>query len=1164
MSETSSPAVPPQTVTGRRTWKERALFMQRFSLVLMVLMGLSFLSLIPVYIELRSGPVLLDMGITILAVIGLYYAHMIARQQKLMESGYTVLVVAVLMIAGMFVEQGDLLLSGPPILIGVLLTIITIWPGQLGRWLVVAAFYGLLLLATQWITLPFSYNLAQTESFNTRNNVIIIGALSVVILAFVRSLQQGSIRVRLIISYISLALLPVMAVGLIISFINVQRAQTQIFAQLDATASQKENEILTWVEQLQRTLAISLTNRDANTVGQILQGTDNDAASVAQIEQTLQNVTVQTGLFEEIFVLDLQGQVVISTDATQVGKIQINQLYFREGVNAPFFQPPLFTPSLGTVSMVVSRPLYNSQQNQIGVIAGRVDLEQLTQITSQFMGLGENSELYLVGLNNGVITRPRLAETEGAIFARSDGAVAAVNRREQGQGIYENYQGVQVVGVYKWMPAVQMALLAEQELDEAFAPIRSAVLTSVIAIVVTVFLALLVALYMARTIATPVVQLAGAAQVVAGGNLAERVELERDDEIGLLASAFNSMTEQLQRLIGGLEERVAEQTRDLTLAAEVGQRISTERNLDSLLTAAAQLIKDRFDLYHAQIYLTNSTEQLLILRASTGEAGRELLRRGHRLTVGPGSINGAAAANRQPVIVANTQQDPTFRPNPLLPDTRSEMAVPLLAGNRVVGVLDLQSTQAEALSEANLSAFQTLAGQLAVAIENASLFTEVETARTTLEEQGRRLTRTSWDSYLDAITRQERVVATYQTETPTISPAGETVPHLVVPVQLAGEPIGFVELISQSAQEWQSDKLAIIQEVANQVAQQVENLRLFAQTEQYRFQAEQAVRRLTREGWETYQATAPNAAAGYIYTQDQILPLPATPTDNGTNGTYIHPLTLRGEPIGAFHLPDTHALGDSTIQIIDAIAETLIDHIENLRLTTATQTALAQTETLYNLTSQLTQSETLANVAQIIAGLYENSSITLLTIESDALGQPEWLTIAASWSPTPSLIEPGTRFPLAAFPISALWIKSGGKPVLIENIESDPRVDAQTRAISQQFGIMASAYLPLRIGQNWVGLITISWDKPKMFSDGEIQLMESVSAQAAVVVNNRLLLQSTTKRANRETLINTINRRIQSATSVETALETAAREISQLLKARQTLVEINPLTQPES
>ncbi|MCL4870898.1 MAG: GAF domain-containing protein [Anaerolineae bacterium] len=1163
MSETSSPVVLPPQSTGR-TWSERSRFMQQFSLVLLVLMGLSFLSLIPIYLELRSGPVLLDMGITLLAVSGLLVAHLVARQQRLMESGYAVLFVALLMVAGVFVEQGNLLLSAPPILIGVLLTIITIWPNQWGRWLLVILFYSLLLLATQQVTLSFSYNLAQAESFNIRNGVVVVGGLSVALLAFARSLQRGSIRARLIISYISLALLPVILVGLAISLVNVQRAQTQIFGQLDAIASQKETELLTWVDQLQRTLAISLTARDTDIVEQLLQTPtgENAEASVAQIEQSLQNVIVQTELFEEIFILDLQGRIVISTDAAQVDKIQINQLYFREGVNAPYFQPPLFTPSLGTVSMVVSQPLYDSQQNKIGVIAGRVNLEQLTQIASRLTGMGERSELYFIGLNNGLITRPRLAESDGTLFIRSEGAVAAISRRERGQGLYENYRGVQVVGVYKWLPDLQMALLAEQEVDEAFATIRTGVLTSVIAVVVAAFLALMVALYMARTIATPVVQLADAAKVVAGGNLAERVELERDDEIGLLASAFNSMTGQLQMLIGGLEERVAEQTRDLTLAAEVGQRIATERNLDSLLTAAAQLIKDRFDLYHAQIYLTNPTEQLLILRASTGEAGRELLRRGHRLTVGPGSINGAAAANRQPVIVSDTQQDLNFRPNPLLPQTRSELAIPLLVGERVVGVLDLQSEYPNALSETNLSAFQTLAGQLAVAIENASLFTEVENARTILEEQSRRLTRTSWDSYLDAITRQERFVASYQVDSSTTP--DESAPQVAVPMQVANEPIGFIKLVGKSADELSEDQLALVQGVANQVAQQVENLRLFAQTEQYRFQAEQAVRRLTREGWEAYHASTGDAAAGYIYTQDQVLPLSTAPTDNGTNGTYIHPLTLRGEPIGAFHLPSTHTPDDSTIAIIDAIAETLIDHIENLRLSEATQTALAQTETLYTLTSQLTQSETLDNVAQIIAGLYEDSSVTLLTIESDALGQPEWLTIAASWTATPSLIDPGTRFPLAAFPISSLWIKSGGKPVLIENIETDPRVDEQTRAISQQFGIMASAYLPLRVGQSWVGLITISWQNPKMFSEGEIQLIESLSAQAAVVVNNRLLLQSTTKRANRETMINTINRRIQSATSVETALETAAREISQLLKARQTLVEINPMTQPGS
>lgn len=111
--------------------------------------------------------------------------------------------------------------------------------------------------------------------------------------------------------------------------------------------------------------------------------------------------------------------------------------------------------------------------------------------------------------------------------------------------------------------------------------------------------------------------------------------------------------------------------------------------------------------------------------------------------------------------------------------------------------------------------------------------------------------------------------------------------------------------------------------------------------------------------------------------------------------------------------------------------------------------------------------------------------------------------------------------------------------------------------MNQQFNIKAAVYLPLLTGNKWVGLLTLSWESPQTFTDADALLFDALSAQAAVVINNRLLFEETTKRAERESLINTINQRIQSATSVETALEITARELGQLLKIRRTVATID-------
>jgi PAS domain S-box-containing protein len=175
---------------------------------------------------------------------------------------------------------------------------------------------------------------------------------------------------------------------------------------------------------------------------------------------------------------------------------------------------------------------------------------------------------------------------------------------------------------------------------------------------------------------------------------------------------------ELAALSAQLEDRVAARTRDLNLAAEIGREVSQVHDMNFLLPLAAELIYKAFDLYQVQVYLLDEAQNNLVLRASIGYAGSQLLAAGHQLPLNKTSINVTAVIQKQPVIVADTTQNARFQPNPLLPDTRSEMVVPLMVEQEVFGVLDLQSNRPNALTEENLSAFTVLAGQLSIAILN--------------------------------------------------------------------------------------------------------------------------------------------------------------------------------------------------------------------------------------------------------------------------------------------------------------------------------------------------------------------------------------------------------------------------------------------------------------
>ena len=180
------------------------------------------------------------------------------------------------------------------------------------------------------------------------------------------------------------------------------------------------------------------------------------------------------------------------------------------------------------------------------------------------------------------------------------------------------------------------------------------------------------------------------------------------------------------------------------------------RELNEMLKDAAELIREFFDLYYVQVYLVNSSsDRTSYLQSGTGHVGKELMGRSHRLPFNTDSINGRAAIEKNSVVISDTTASATFKPNPLLPNTRSEMAVPLLIGDKVVGVLDMQSEHAGSLSTDILPAFEALAGQLAIAIQNATFLAETEQARAEVEAQARRLTRANWTDYLDAIHKPE-------------------------------------------------------------------------------------------------------------------------------------------------------------------------------------------------------------------------------------------------------------------------------------------------------------------------------------------------------------------------------------------------------------------------
>jgi GAF domain-containing protein/HAMP domain-containing protein len=262
--------------------------------------------------------------------------------------------------------------------------------------------------------------------------------------------------------------------------------------------------------------------------------------------------------------------------------------------------------------------------------------------------------------------------------------------------------------------------------------ITSDVITQTAILGLAVFVIAVVTSWLINRTMRPIGKLTETATAIAAGDLNRTAPIQSRDEIGTLASAFNTMTAQLRGLVGTLEDRVQARTTQLRASAAVGRAATSILETDRLLREVVNLITDRFNFYYAAVFTLDDVGQYAMLREATGEAGRTLKQVGHKLEVGGQSMVGMVIKTRNLRIALDVGHEAIRFANPLLPYTRSEIALPLLVGDRVLGALDVQSEQAAAFDEASAEVLQSMADQIAIALLNAESFIRSEQQARTL------------------------------------------------------------------------------------------------------------------------------------------------------------------------------------------------------------------------------------------------------------------------------------------------------------------------------------------------------------------------------------------------------------------------------------------------
>lgn len=371
---------------------------------------------------------------------------------------------------------------------------------------------------------------------------------------------------------------------------------------------------------------------------------------------------------------------------------------------------------------------------------------------------------------------------------------------------------------------------------------------------ILIFVAIFFASRLHRAAARPVREMIDTINAVQHGELSRRVSLVASDETARLSIHLNQLLDQLQTAQTELERMVEERTSELTrktvhfqAAAQVAREATALQDINTLLARTVDLISDRFGYYHAGIFLLDDAGEFAILQAASSEGGKRMLARGHRLEVGHQGIVGAAAFQNRPYIVMDVSGDTAHFKNPDLPMTRSEAAIPLTGRGKVIGVLDIQSTEQSAFTQDDVEIFRILADQIGLAIQNARSIAESQDAFQRLEAITAENMRQVWRERLQTPKRAYRYTSVSLAPIPPgeVQEQGDSKPgRLNIPITLRGQRIGAIALRRTGENPWNDTDRSLALEIASQVGLALENARLLDDA-QRRAAQEQSLNELT-------------------------------------------------------------------------------------------------------------------------------------------------------------------------------------------------------------------------------------------------------------------------------------------------------------------------------
>jgi len=513
----------------------------------------------------------------------------------------------------------------------------------------------------------------------------------------------------------------------------------------------------------------------------------------------------------------------------------------------------------GEPALVVSEPIFSDNGEILGVGMFASDLNDLSEEVTAG-SFGESGRIFIVDSDNQVVAHTNPEFANQLLNLSLHPAIVSMRNANQADrnGIrYTDENGTTWIAYfqninYGW------GVVAEQSEAEVLGALQNLQISTWVVITIgTLLLAVFSALAIRQSM-QPIGSLTETATAIAAGDLSRVAPVESIDEFGFLAESFNRMTEQLLELIGNLEQRVSERTKDLEArsrqleaAAEVGRSASSILDVNELMENTVDLIRERFNLYYVGLFLTDENWEFAVLQAGTGEAGQRMLARQHKIRIGEGMI-GWTVANGQPRVALEVGEDAVRQATAELPETRSEAAIPLRSRGQVIGALTVQSVRSGEFDEAVIAVLQTMADLISVAIDNARLFTETETALQSTRRAYSELSHEDWMKLLQA--KSELSFRSDQSGTNLVSDiwspnmkqawernatviTNDSQPstdarQIAIPIRVRGNVIGVLETQKSSdSGNWTEEERTMLETIIEQLGVALDSARLYEETQ---------------------------------------------------------------------------------------------------------------------------------------------------------------------------------------------------------------------------------------------------------------------------------------------------------------------------------------------